>query len=104
MLPSRNHKVVAPNGFLVLLLDANFIVTGSSFCPHHLIVMVRGSKDLRDMLRSLKDKSARSEEASYMDTTYRIHPDYRTSWVTVLNCLALKLFVSMKTVLELFAS
>ena len=29
---------------------------------------------------------------------------YRTSWVTVLNFLTLKLLVSMETVLELFAS
>lgn len=85
MLPSRNHKVVAPNGFLVLLWTANFIVAGSSIVLITLIVMVRASKDLRDMLRSLKDKSARSEEASYIDKTYRIQPDYRTSWVTVLN-------------------
>jgi hypothetical protein len=91
-------------GFWSYFWTANFIVAGSSFVLITLIVMVRGSKDLCDMLRSLKDKSARSAEDSYIDTTYRIHPDYRISWVTVLNCLALKLFVSMETVLELFAS
>ncbi len=91
-------------GFWYYFWAANFIVAGSSIVLITRIVMVRGSEDRRDMLRSLKDESARSEEASYIDTTYRIHPDYRTFWVTVLNCLALKLFVSMETVLQLFAS
>jgi hypothetical protein len=58
-------------GFWYYFWTANFIVAGSSFVLITLIVMVRGSKDLRDMLRSLKDKSARSEQASYIDTRGR---------------------------------
>ena len=55
-------------GFWYYFWTANFIVAGSSFALITLIVMVRGSKDLRDMLRSLKDKSTRSEQASCIDT------------------------------------
>jgi hypothetical protein len=48
-------------GFWYYFWTANFIVAGSSFVLITLMVMVRGSKDLRDMLRSLKDKSTVSE-------------------------------------------
>lgn len=56
-------------GFWYYFWTANFIVAGSSFVLITLIVMVRGSKDLRDMLRGLKEKSAISEQTSYIDTT-----------------------------------
>ena len=55
-------------GFWYYFWTANFIVAGSSFVLITLIVMVRGSKDLRDMLRGLKDKGTISEHTPYIDT------------------------------------
>jgi hypothetical protein len=54
-------------GFWYYFWTANFIVAGSSFVLITFVVMVRGSKDLRDMLRSLKDKSNPSEQPSYIE-------------------------------------
>jgi hypothetical protein len=48
-------------GFWYYFWTVNFIVAGSSFAVITLVVLVRGSKDLRDMLRSLRNKSTISE-------------------------------------------
>jgi hypothetical protein len=48
-------------GFWYYFWTVNFIVAGSSFVLITLVVMVRGSKDLRDMLRNLRNKSTISE-------------------------------------------
>jgi hypothetical protein len=54
-------------GFWYYFWTVNFIVAGSSFVLIIIMVMVRGSKDLRVMLLSLKDKSTISEQTSYID-------------------------------------
>ena len=48
-------------GFWYYFWTANFIVAGSSFVLITLVVMMRGSQDLRKMLRSLQNKSTISE-------------------------------------------
>ena len=48
-------------GFWYYFWTVNFIVAGSSFVLITLVVMVRGSKDLRDMLRNLGNKNTISE-------------------------------------------
>jgi hypothetical protein len=48
-------------GFWYYFWTANFILAGSSFVLITLVVMVRGTKDLRDMLTRLKDANAASE-------------------------------------------
>ena len=45
-------------GFWYYFWTVNFLVAGSAFALITLIVMVRGSKDLRDMLARLKESSA----------------------------------------------
>jgi len=39
----------------------NFIVAGSAFAVITLIVLVRGTKDLRDMFARLKESESRAE-------------------------------------------
>jgi hypothetical protein len=48
-------------GFWYYFWTVNFIVAGSSFVLITLVVMVRGSKDLRDMLHNLRNKNTISE-------------------------------------------
>jgi hypothetical protein len=55
-------------GFWYYFWTANFIVAGSSFALITLVVMVRGSKDLRDMLSRLNAISASSEQTLPDDT------------------------------------
>jgi hypothetical protein len=56
-------------GFWYYFWTVNFIVAGSSFVLITFLVMVRGSKDLHDMLSRLKDTSSSSEHASDVDVT-----------------------------------
>jgi hypothetical protein len=58
---SQNHQVGQRMGFWYYFWTANFIVAGSSFALITLVVMVRGSQDLRNMLRSLRKKNTASE-------------------------------------------
>jgi hypothetical protein len=51
-------------GFWYYFWTANFIVAGSSFVLITLVVMVRGSKDLLDMLSRLKNEQTSQNEAT----------------------------------------
>ena len=58
---SQDPKVGQLMGFWYYFWTANFVIAGSSFVLITLVVMVRGSQDLRNMLRSLHDKNTISD-------------------------------------------
>ena len=49
-------------GFWYYFWTANFLVAGLAFVFITVIVMVRGSKDLRDMIARLKEEAAQAAD------------------------------------------